>query len=332
MRTRRRLLFLTLGAALAVPFRSYGQRDGGTRRIGFLASRSRSTPSNPDVYYDAFVDQLGKLGYVEGKNLAIEWRFADGKYERLPQLASELVKMNVEVIVAHSSPGTRAAQHATRTIPIVMTAVGDPVGSGFAKSLARPGGNTTGVALKITDLTSKQLELLKALVPDASRVAVLMNPADRATMPQSPKEIQRSAKQLGMHIVPVHARTTQEIRSGFVTMTRQGAQAVIITGDAFYAGQSTLLAELALARRLPSIGWYRAHVKAGVLMSYGTDTAFLYRAAALYVDRILKGARPDKMPIEQPTRIHLAINRQTAKALGLTIPQDLLLRANELID
>jgi putative ABC transport system substrate-binding protein len=278
------------------------------------------------------VDQLGKLGYAEGKNLTIEWRFADGKYERLPQLASELVKKNVEVIVAHSSPGIRAAQDATRTIPIVMTAVGDPVESGFAKSLARPGGNTTGVALKFTDLTSKQFELLKALVPDASRVAVLMNPASKATMAQDPKDIQRSAKQFGLHVIPIHARTTEEIRSGFVTMTRQGAQAVIISGDAFYAGQSALLAELALARRLPSIGWYRDHVKAGVLMSYGTDTAFLYRAAALYVDRILKGAKPDRMSIEQPTRLHLAINRQTAKALGLTVPRDLLLRANEVID
>ena len=327
----RRLFFLTLGAALAVPFRSYGQR-AGFRRIGFLASRSRSTPSNPDVYYDAFVDQLAKLGYVEGKNLAIEWRFADGKYERLPQLASELVKMNVEVIVAHSSPGTRAAQQATRTIPIVMTAVGDPVGSGFVKSLARPGGNTTGVALKVADLTSKHLELVKALVPDASRVAVLMNPGDKATMPQNPSDIQRSAKQLGIRIIPVHARTAEEIRSGFATMTRQGAQAVIITGDAFYAGQSTLLAELALARRLPSIGWYRDHVKAGVLMSYGTDTAFLYRAATIYVDRILNGAKPGNMPVEQPTRIHLAINRQTAKALKLTVPGELLARANEVID
>jgi ABC-type uncharacterized transport system substrate-binding protein len=331
MRTGRRH-FLIVGAALAAPWRSYGQRAGGFRRIGFLASRSRSTPSNPDVYYDAFVDQLAKLGYVEGKNLAIEWRFADGKYERLPQLAAELVKLNVEVIVTHSSPGTRAAQQATHAIPIVMTAVGDPVGSGFVKTLARPGGNTTGVALKITDLTSRQLELVKALVPDASRVAVLMNPGNKTTMPQNPSDIQRSAKQLGMHVIPVHARTTEEIRSAFVTMTRQGAQAVIITGDAFYAGQSTLLAELALARRLPSIGWYRDHVKAGVLMSYGTDTAFLYRAATIYVDRILNGAKPGNMPVEQPTRIHLAINRQTAKALGLTVPGELLLRANEVID
>jgi putative ABC transport system substrate-binding protein len=161
---------------------------------------------------------------------------------------------------------------------------------------------------------------------------VLVNPANKATMPQNLKDIERSAKQFGMDIVPIHARTTQEIRKGFVTMTRRGADALIITGDAFYAGQSTLLAELALARRLPSIGWYRDHVRAGVLMSYGTDTAFLYRAAAVYVDRILKGAKPDDMPIEQPTRIHLAINRQTARTLGLTIPRDLLLRANEVID
>lgn len=332
MRTHRRLFLLTLGAALAAPPGAYGQRDGGFRRIGFLANRSRSTASNPDVYYDAFVDQLAKLGYVEGKNLSIEWRFADGKYERLPQLAAELVKTNVEVIVTHSSPGTRAAQKATRSIPIVMTAVGDPVGSGFAKSLARPGGNTTGLALKFTDLTARQLELLKALVPNASRVAVLMNPANKETVAQNPADIQRSAKQLGMQIIPVRARTTDEIKKGFATMARQGAQAVIITGDAFYAGQSALLAELALAGRLPSIGWYRDHVKAGVMVSYGTDTGFMYRAAAVYVDRILKGAKPEKMAIEQPTRIHFAINRQTAKTLGLTIPPGLLLRANEVID
>jgi putative ABC transport system substrate-binding protein len=330
MGTRRRQL-LILGAALAVPFRSHGQRDGGTRRIGFLATRSRSTPANPDVYYDAFVDQLGKLGYGEGKNLAIEWRFADGRYERLPQLASELVKMNVEVIVTHSSPGTRAAQQATRTIPIVMTAVGDPVGNGFAKSLQRPGGNITGVSLQVTDLTAKQFELLRTIMPGVSRVAVLMNPASKATMRRELKDIQGRAKQLGIDLVAVSARTAEEIRTGFVRMTRQGAEALIITGDAYYAGQAGLLAELTLAHKLPSIGWYRDHVRAGVLMSYGPETSFLYRAAAVYVDRILKGARPDNLPIERPTRIHLAINRQTARELGLIVPPDLLLRANEVI-
>ena len=331
MVTRRRLLKILAASAAASPFPAYPQQQG-FRRIGFLASRSRSTPSNPDVYYDAFVDQLGKLGYVEGKNLTIEWRFADGKYERLPQLASELVKMNVEVIVTHSSPGTRAAQRATRTLPIVMTAVGDPVGSGFATSLARPGGNITGLSLLVTDLSAKQFELLKAVMPGVSHVAVLMNPASKTAMRQELKDLQGRAKQVGIGLVAVSARTAEEIRTGFSRMTRQGAEALLIAGDAYYAGQAGLLAELTLTYKLPSIGWYRDHVRAGVLMSYGPDTGFLYRAAALYVDRILKGGKPDKMAIEQPTRIHLAINRRTAKALGLTIPPDLLLRANEVID
>ena len=331
--TRRRRSLILATAALAVPFRSHGQQDRGVRRIGFLAGRSPSTPSNPDPFYDAFVDQLRKLGYEEGKNLLIEWRFADGKYERLPQLASELVKMNVEVIVTHSSPVTRAAQRATGTIPIVMTAVGDPVGGGFARSLARPGGNITGLSLMVTDLTAKQLELLKTLIPSAHRIAVLINPANKETVPGNlMKDAQAGAKQLGVEIFPVRARTAQEIRTAFAEMTRKGADAVIISGDAFYAGQPTLLAELSLARKLPSIGWYRDHVKAGVLMSYGTDTAFLYRAAAVYVDRILKGAKPNTMRIEQPTKLHLAINRKTANALGLTIPRDLLSRVNDVID
>jgi putative ABC transport system substrate-binding protein len=330
MITRRRQL-LVLGAALAVPFRSQGQQQPGIRRIGFLAGRSRSTPSHPDPYYDAFVDQMGKLGYVEGKNLIIEWRVADGKYEGLPQLASELVKINVEVIVTHSSPGTRAAQQATRTIPIVMTAVGDPVGNGFAKSLQRPGGNITGVSLQVTDLTAKQFELLRTVMPGVSRVAVLMNPASKATMRRELKDIQSRAKQVGIDLVAISARTAEEIRTGFSRMTRQGAEALIITGDAYYAGQAGLLAELTLTHKLPSIGWYRDHVRAGVLMSYGPETSFLYRAAAVYVDRILKGAKPDNLPIERPTRIHLAINRQTARALGLIVPPDLLLRANEVI-
>ena len=315
---------------LAVPSVSRSQQQRGVRHIGFLAGRSRPTPADPDPYYEAFVDQMRRLGYVEGKDLAIEWRFADGRYDRLPQLASELVKMNVEVIVTHARPGTQAAQRATSVIPIVMTAVGDPVGNGFAKSLARPRGNITGLSLPFGDLTEKHVELAKALLPDAARVALLLNPASK----ESPnlKSIERTAKRLGMSIVPIRARNADEIRKGFVEMRRKGADAVVITGDAFYAGESTLLAELGIARRLPSIGWYRDHVKAGVLMSYGPDTAFLYRAAATYVDRILKGAKPGDLPIEQPTKIHLAINRRTAAALGISIPRELLSRTNEVID
>ena len=176
----------------------------------------------------------------------------------------------------------------------------------------------------------RRVELAKALLPDAARVALLLNPASK----ESPnlKSIERTAKRLGMRIVPIRARNEDEIRKGFVEMTRKGADAVVITGDAFYAGEPTLLAELGIARRLPSIGWYRDHVRTGVLMSYGPDTAFLYRAAATYVDRILKGAKPGNLPIEQPTKIHLAINRRTAAALGITIPRELLSRANEVID
>ena len=332
MIARRRQL-LILGAALAVPFASRGQHgERGIRRIGFLAGRSQSTPTNPDPYYDAFVDQMGKLGYMEGKNLHIEWRFADGRFERLPQLAAELVKSNVEVIVTHSSPATRAAQRATRTIPIVMTAVGDPVGSGFATSLKRPGGNITGISLQVTDLTAKQFELLKTVMRGVSRVAILTNPASKATARENLKEIQDTAKRLGVDVVAMRARTADEIRTSFVRMTRRGAEALIIAGDAYYAGQAALLAELTLTYKLPTVGWYRDHVRAGVLMSYGPDTAFLYRAAAVFVDRILKGAKPGTLPIEQPSRIHLAINRRTAHALGLTIPPDLLTRANEVID
>jgi len=328
--TRRRQ-FLILGAILAAPFPSLGQGDR-VRRIGFLAGRSRSTTADPDPYYEAFVDQMGKLGYVEGKNLVIEWRFADGRLERLPKLAAELAKTNVEVIVTHSSPGTRAAQRATSTIAIVMTAVGDPVGSGFAMSLKRPGRNITGLSLLVADLSAKQLELLKTAMPGVSRVAVLMNPASKETTHRNLKDIQGSAKRLGLEVVAVNARTAEEIRVGFSRIARLGAEALIITGDAYYAGQARLLGELSLTHKLPSVGWYRDHVKAGVLMSYGTDTSFLYRAAATYVDRILKGADPGALPIEQPTRIHLAINRRTAQALGLAIPPDLLARANEVID
>ncbi len=215
---RRRLLGILAGTALLVPLRSRAQPAHQVRRIGFLAGRSRSTPFHRDPYYDAFVNEMRRLGYEEGKDLAIEWRFADGNYERLPRLALELAKLNVEVLVTHSSPGTRAAQRATRTIPLVMTAGGDPVGSGFAASLARPGGNITGLATMTTDMTSKQLELLKTLLPQVSRVAVLVNSANKETMPQSLKDIQRSAKQSGIEIVPIPARTASEIRGGFARM------------------------------------------------------------------------------------------------------------------
>lgn len=318
---------LALGAAPLIT----NAQQSGVRRIGFLGARSRSTPSNPDVYYQAFVQGMRDLGYVEGKNLVIEWRFADNKYDRLSPLAAELVSVKPEVIVTHSTPATEALHRATSTIPIVSAASGDPVGSGFAASLARPAGNITGLSIITTDLGPKQIELLKTMVPTLSRVAVFVDP-------RSPrysailKSLDTAAQRLGLKMLPVDARTPEEIERGFAAIRRGRADAVFVSNDTFYIGQRRQIIELAARNRLPSIFSYREDVEAGGLMSYGLNLADNYRHAATYVDKILKGAKPAELPIEQPTKIHLAINRKTAKALGLTIPQELLLRADEVIE
>lgn len=301
------------------------------RRIGFLAGRSRSTPRNPDPWYDAFADEMRKLGYVEGKDVVTEWRFADGKYDRLPQLASELVRAGVEVIVAHSTPVTRAAQLATNAIPIVAIGIGDPVTTGFVTNLRQPGGNITGVSQMVTELVPKQFELLGTLLPGASRIGALMNP-NNPTRPNYRKILEDGARPFGMNIEPEDARNRDEIRRAFAAMAQRDADAVFIVADGFFSGMGTLLAELGLAHRLPSIGTYREYVEAGVLVSYGPDVAASYRRGAIYVDKILKGAKPGELPFEQPNKIHLAINRRTAKALRISVPRELLLRADEVFD
>jgi putative ABC transport system substrate-binding protein len=327
---RRRQLLVAAGALLALPL-AKAQQPEKVRRIGFLAARSRSTPSNPDVYYDAFMQGMRELGYVEGKNLVVEWRFADGKYERLPTLAAELVKMNVELIATNSTPATEALQRATSTIPIVAIAVGDPLASGFAASLARPGRNITGLSLITVDLGPKYLELLKLMMPALSRVAVLENPGNPVD-PGILKSVQAAAQQVGVKVLPVDASTLEEIERGFATMRRERANAVIILPDSFFIRQRREITELATRNRLPSIFSFREDVEAGGLMSYGVNMADIFRRAATYVDKILKGANPRELPIEQPTKIHLAINRKTAKALGLIIPRNLVIRADEVID
>ena len=332
-RSTRRAFLIAAGAwlTLARASASFAQQQPKVWRIGFLAMRSRSTPSNPDVYYDAFVQGMRELGYVEGKNLVIEWRFADGKYERLPGLAAELVRMKVEVIVTHSAAGPQAAQRATSTIPIVFVTASDPVGSGFAVSLARPGGNLTGLSNIVSEVSPKHIELLKTMIPKLSRVAVLQNPGN-SFHPANLKSIQAAAQQVGIKVLPVDARAPDEIERGFATMTRERAEAVIVAADAFFVQQRRQIAELALKNRLPSMFPFREDVQAGGLMSYGQNLADSYRRAATYVDKILKGAKPGELPIEQPTRFHLAINRKTAKALGLNITNELLLRADEVIE
>ena len=328
---KRRNLLIALGAGLATPLVSFAQQQDKIPRIGFLAARSRSTASNPDPYYDAFVQGMRALGYVDGKNLIIEWRFADGKYERLPGLATESVRLKLEVIVTHGTPSVEALQRATSTIPIVHAAVGNPVVSGFAASLARPGGNITGLSLMSIDVNPKRLDLLKIMMPGLSRTAVLVNPGN-STLPADLKSVQVAAQQIGVNVLPVDARTPEQIERGFAAMRRERADAVIVLGDSFFVGQRRQIAELAAQNRLPSMFYYREDVQAGGLMSYGQNLADHYLRAATYVDKVLKGAKPSELPIEQPTKIHLAINRKTAKALGLAIPQELLLRADEVIE
>jgi putative ABC transport system substrate-binding protein len=328
---RRRKLLAALGlCALAAPIGAFAQQMT-VRRIGFLYVRSRPTPQHPDALLDAFVRAMRELGYVEGKNLVIEWRFADSKFERLPGLAAELIRLKPEVIVTHAIPAIEALKRATSSIPIVMTSFADPVRDGFVVSLARPGRNITGLSLMNIDLTPKRLELLKLIVPTSSRTAVLVNPGN-SSHPGILKSYQTAGQQLDIKIMPVTASTPEEIERSFTTMRRERADAVVILSDSFFLGQRRQTAELATRNRMPSMFSFREEVAAGGLMSYGQNLVDFYRRAATYVDKILKGAKPGELPIEQPTKIHLAINLKTAKALGIAISKELLLRADEVIE
>jgi putative tryptophan/tyrosine transport system substrate-binding protein len=321
----RRSLVLALGAALVtVPLRSLAQQ-GKVWRVGVLSARRRPASLDSD-YYGAFPRRMGELGYVEGRNLVIEWRFADGEYERLPGMAAEVVKLSVDVILALGPPGAIAAQKATTTIPIVFVVSTDPVGAGLVKSLAQPGGNITGLSNLAGDLSPKHLEMLLALVPKLSRVAVLLNPGNSAHATIL-KNVQAASQKAGIKILPVHAQTPQEIESAFSMMVRENAGAVIVALDPLFIQQGAQIAEQAAKHRLPSIFANREYAEAGGLMSYGQNQVDIYRRAAGYVDKILKGAKPGDLPVEQPTRLELLINSKAAKALGLTIPQSLRVSA-----
>ena len=326
---KRRAFLFALGAgALATPISSFAQQSSRIWRIGYLSPRVRMD-SLP--YERAFLQGMSELGYVEGKNVVVEWRFADGAYERLPYLAAELLRLNVDVIVAPSSSAIRAAQQATKTTPIVFISTGDPVGSGFVASLAQPGGNITGLSNTNLDVSAKLLELLVTMVPKLSRVAVLGNPGS-STHSAILKNVRAAAlTRVGVRVLSVEARTREEIERGFARMTQEHADSVIVAADAFLNQQAQYIAPLALKRRLPSISQPRIYVEAGGLMSYGQNTAESYRHAATYVDKILKGAKPADLPVEQPTKFELVVNLKTAKALGLTIPESIRIRADEVI-
>ena len=317
---------VALGAA-AGPIASFAQQQGKVWRVGFLTLRPASENSQ---YTDAFLKGMRELGYVEGKNLVVEWRFGDGKFERLPGLAAELVQLKVDVIVAVASPAIGAAQKATTTIPIVMATTGDPVGSGFVKSLARPGGNITGLSNMGGDIGPKLFDLLHSVVPKLSRVAVLVTPTS-TTYCAILESIQAAAQKAGVKTLVAEASSPQDIENAFSMMVREKADAVIVGASTFFSQQRRQIGELATKYRIPSMFGNRVNVEAGGLMSYGQKIADNYVRAATYVDKILKGAKPGDLPVEQPVTLELVVNLKTGKALGLTIPQSILLRADEVI-
>ena len=307
---------------LAAPFAAEAQPAVKVPRIGFLANvRSPGT--------EAFQKGLRELGYVEGQNIIVEWRLAEGRFERLPEFAAELVRLKVDVIYAPADPYVEVARKATTTIPIVFAVVADPVGRGFVQSLARPGGNITGLSNVSRELAGKRLELLKETVAGVSRIGVLTNPATSAlTWP----ETEAAARALGVQLLVQEAREVGDLEGAFAAMKRGGVAAVIKLPDAMFYAQRRRIADLALKHRLPVMSAFRDFVEAGGLMAYGADIGDLIRRSATYVDKILKGAKPADLPVEQPTKFELVINTKTAKAIGLTVPPSLLFRADHVIE
>ena len=306
-------------------------------RIGYL---SPSSPSDPERLaspfgergHAAFRQGLRELGYVEGQNIALENRWAEGKFERLPDLAAELVRLKVDVIVTVVTQASLAAKNATRTIPIVMVAVGDPLGSGLVASLARPGGNVTGPSSMYSDLVVKQLEVLREIVPKLSRVAVLWNPANAAWQARMLNATDAAAKALGLQVQLLEARGPDDLEGAFAAMTKQRASALLVAPDVIFALHAKRIGDLAAKRQLPAMYGSSEHVAAGGLISYAPNITDVFRRAATYVDKILKGASPGDLPVEQPTKLEVVVNRATARAMGLTIPSSVLGRATQVIE
>jgi putative ABC transport system substrate-binding protein len=326
---RREFVGTLAGVLVASPRATEAQQAAKVSRIGYLGL-NRAT--NPHLL-EAFRQGLRDLGYVEGRNVVIEYRDAEGKPERLPALAAELVALKVDVLVAQPTVAALAAKQATRTLPIVFP-VAEPVTSGLVTSLARPGGNLTGLSILAPEMASKGLELLKQAVPGVSRVAVLWDPGafPERTAKDMRKEVKVAARALGVRLQFIEARGPDDFDRAFSEMTRARAGALTVLGGSMLFSERKRLVDLAAKNRLPAVYPWREGVDAGGLMSYGPNVADLFRRAATYVDKILKGAKPGDLPIEQPTKFELVINLKTAKALGLTIPRSLLQRADQVIE
>jgi putative tryptophan/tyrosine transport system substrate-binding protein len=320
-------LVLLIGLLVA-PLATEAQQSGRVYRVGYL-----STPTRESVEHGlaAFLRTLRELGWIEGQNLIIEYRWAEGNVERLPALAAELVRHKVDVIVAPAGSAALAAKNATSSIPIVMIFASDPVEMGLVASLRRPGGNITGTTFTPgPEIFGKQLQILKEAVPHASRVAVLSNPADPSFALQV-RQVEATARSLGIRLQHVEARGPEEFDGAFAAMARERADALLVTGTSTFLAHRTRLAELAVKGRLPTMHSFRESVEAGGLMAYAVNMADFVGRSAVYVDKILKGAKPADLPIEQPTKFELIVNLKAAKALGITVPQALVLRADEVI-
>jgi putative tryptophan/tyrosine transport system substrate-binding protein len=319
---------VAIGAAFAMCGAvAQAQQPTKIPRIGFLSGQSLSTISTRT---EAFRLGLRELGYIEGKNIVIDWRFAEGKFDRLPALAAELVRLKVDVIVTSGLGSTRPANEATNTIPIVMTQDPDPVGNGFVASLARPGRNITGLSTLSPELSGKRLELLKEIIPKLSRVAVLGTSTNASTA-QALRETELAAGALAVKVQYLDVRGPKDIEAAFSAASKERADAVLVMGGPVLASQRTQILELAVKSRLPAIYESAVNVEAGGLMAYGVSGTDLARRAATYVDKILKGAKPADLPVEQPKKFELIINLKAAKQIGLTIPPNVLARADKVI-
>ena len=324
---KRREFITLLGSAAAWPLAAHAQQAGKVPTIGFVGA---STASAQSQWVAAFVQRLRELGWIDGRTVAIEYRWAEGRDERFAEIAAEFVRLKVDVIVTSGTPQVLAAKQATSVIPIVFATAGDPVGTGLVTSLARPGGNVTGLSNQMTDLAGKRLELLREVVPNLRRLAIIANVANPAVVLEI-AEAQAAARVLGLEVVIPEIRRAEDIAPAFKALEGR-TQALYVTADALVITNRARIHTLAMGVRLPTMYASRDYVEAGGLMSYGTNIANLFRRAGDLVDKILRGAKPGDIPVEQPTKFDLVINLTTAKALGLTIPESFLLSADEVIE
>ena len=325
---RRAFLGTLAGGLLAAPLAAEAQPAGRVYRIGFLGNSTAALEAN---LVGPFREGLRDLGYVEGRNVLIEYRWAEGKYDRFPALIGELLALKVAVIVTAGTPATLAVKKATTSVPLVMLAVGDPVGTGIVPSLSHPGGNITGLTAISTEMDAKRLELLREVVPSVSYIALLWN-AGSPLQVLAEKQVQAAAQVLRMRVLSLGVKTEEEIKSALAVMARERPDALLVLADRLLLHHRALIMDFATRHRLPGVHAYRELVEAGGLMSFGPSYADMHKRAAYFVDRILKGARPGDLPVERPLTFELVINLKTARALGLTIPQSLLQRADQVIE